>query len=159
MDFLDHAWDLKIELQYRNSPEDKNIVARNRQTLRDALDALVAGKVESFWSIFDPDVVFHEAPCLPYGGAHKGLEATKEAVGRLSAAYSSMRTVFEEVLAAGNIAIAYQTITFRVKENGNTCTLPVAELYRFRNGKVVEWRALYFDSNMVAQAITGAKSS
>jgi hypothetical protein len=34
--------------------------------------------------------------------------------------------------------------------------LPVAELFRFRDGKVVEWRALYFDACMVSKAIKSA---
>jgi limonene-1,2-epoxide hydrolase len=59
------------------------------------------------------------------------------------------------VLAAGDIVIVYQTVTFRPRENSNSLTLPVSELFRFRNGKVIEWRALYFDSNKVAKAISG----
>ena len=60
-------------------------------------------------------------------------------------------------LVARDIAVLYQTITFRVKENGNSGSLPVAEVFRFKGGKVVEWRALYFDSDMVAKALTGGE--
>jgi len=61
----------------------------------------------------------------------------------------------ERFLAAEDIVILYQTISFRVRENGNTGSLPVAEMFRFRDGKVIEWRALYFDACMVARAING----
>jgi ketosteroid isomerase-like protein len=148
----------ELILRYREPPQDEAIAARNRRTLMDALDALAAGNLDAFWSIFDADVVFHEAPCLPYGGVHQGLEATKQAFERMGRMYSSMRAELEAVLAARDIAILYQTITFKVRDNGNTGSLPVAEMYRFRDGKVVEWRALYFDSNMVAQALSGAPS-
>jgi ketosteroid isomerase-like protein len=147
--------DLQMTLQYRQRPEDEKTAAQNRKALMDALDAIKAGDFEPFWALFDPDVVFYEAACLPYGGAHKGLTATKKAYAHMSSTYSGMNAVMEQVLAAGDIAIIYQTITFRVAANGNTGTLPVSEMFRFRNGKVVEWRALYFDSNMVAKAITG----
>jgi ketosteroid isomerase-like protein len=159
MELFTEGSDIDIKLQYRVSPGDPKIAERNRMAVMNALDELVTGNVDSFWSLFDPDVVFHEAACLPYGGAHTGLKAAKEALGRLSDMYSSNHVVFEEVLAAGDIVIAYQTMAFRVKANGNTGALPVAELYRFRNGKVVEWRALYFDSNMVAQLITEGRSN
>jgi ketosteroid isomerase-like protein len=158
MDFLEEDWEFRLELQYREVPEDPETAEKNRKILLDALDALVAGDAEAFWSIFDPDVVFYEAPSLPYGGVYRGLEATKAAGVHISAAFASMRTVFEAVAAARDIVMVYQTISFRTKETGNTAAMPVSELYRFRNGKVVEWRALYFDAAMVTQAITGAKS-
>jgi hypothetical protein len=144
----------ELILHYRESP-DEAIATKNRATLMDALDALAVGNVDAFWSIFDEAVVFHEAPGLPYGGVHKGLAATKQAFVRMSQVYSHMRAELEAVLASREIAVLYQTIAFRVRENGNTGSLPVAELFRFRDGKVVEWRALYFDSNMVAKAING----
>ena len=158
MDQIDGDSDLAMRLLYREVPADERVAESNRQAVMNALDAVAAGDFEPFWAMFDKDVVFHEAGCLPYGGAHQGLEATKQAYAHLSSLYSNMRAVMEAVLAARDIVIIYQTITFRVKANGNTGTLPVSEMLRFRNGKVVEWRALYFDSNMVARAL-GANSA
>jgi limonene-1,2-epoxide hydrolase len=66
-----------------------------------------------------------------------------------------MRSVMEAVLASRDIVIIYQTITFEAKATGQTGTLPVCELFRFRDGKVIEWRAHYFDACMVAKAIKG----
>lgn len=153
MDFLEQDWDFQLLLNYRERPENPETVERNRTILLEALDKLVAGDTESFWSIYDPDVVFHEAPCLPYGGAHKGLQATKEAVNRMSAVYAKLRTEFEAVLTGGDIAIVYQTVTYQIKGSGETGSMPVSELYRFRNGKVIEWRAMYFDVSAVARAM------
>jgi len=156
MDAFMEDSDLEMVLAYRQQPEDPAVAARNRRILLEALDAIAAGNVEDFWSIFDPEVVFHEASCLPhYGGEHRGLAATQQAFERMSSVFSKTRSVFETVLAGGDLAILYQTITFEVAANGNAGTLPVAELFRFRDGKVVEWRALYFDSAMVAKAISG----
>lgn len=156
MDMFGQETANELIVRYREAPQDEVIAANNRKTLMAALDALEAGNLDGFWSIFDDDVVFHEAPCLPYGGAHKGLEATKQAFSRMGQTFSRMRAELEAVLAARDIAILYQSITFEVRNNGNTGSLPVAEMFRFRDGKVVEWRALYFDSNMVAKALTEA---
>lgn len=144
----------ELILRYREAGEDVAAAAGNRRILMDALDALAAGDLDAFWSIFHPDVVFHEASRLPYGGAHQGLAATKAAFARMGQAYSRMRAEIEAVLAARDIAVLYQTITFQVKANGNTGSLPVAEMFRFRDAKVVEWRALYFDSGLVAEALS-----
>ena len=53
------------------------------------------------------------------------------------------------------IAAHWQTITFEAAATGKTGTLPVAELFRFRSGKVIEWRAHYFDACLVAINASG----
>ena len=156
MSFLEQDWDFQLVLKYRDVKEEPAVADHNRETLLRALDKLAAGDTESYWSIFDPDVVFHEAPCLPYGGAHHGLVATQEAVNRMAGVYAKLRTEFEAVLAAGDIAMVYQTVTYRMKGSGETGSMPVSELYRFRAGKVIEWRALYFDASIIARAVAGA---
>lgn len=146
--------DLAMVFHYRDHPEAPETVRRNRQTMLDVLDQLEAGNWDAFWAIFDPDVTFYEAACLPYGGAHRGLEAAKRAYGRIGETFE-INAIMEAVLAAGDIVILYQTVNARVRANGNKVTFPVSELFRFVDGKVIEWRALYFDSDMVAKAISG----
>ena len=140
---------------YKDATEGPETVARNRQTLLNALDAIEAGNWDAFWDMFDPDVTFHEADCMPYGGAHHGLEAAKRAYGSISDVFDIGPVVLEALPADRDIVILYQKVTFKVRANGRTRTLPVAELFRFREGKVIEWRALYFDSNTLANAIAG----
>jgi len=146
---------LAMVLEYRDSPGVDATALANRQSLLDAFEQLVEGNDGPFWALFDPDASFHEASCLPYGGSHEGLDAVKRAYEHMSSTYSGMRSVFHEVLTAGEYCILYQTITFTVAANGNTGTLPVAEMFRFRDGRIVEWRANYFDACMVAKAIAG----
>jgi limonene-1,2-epoxide hydrolase len=69
--------------------------------------------------------------------------------------YSSMRAELETVSAAGDTCVLTQTITFQVRDTGRTGVMPVVEVYRFRNGRIVDWRACYFDASMVADALTG----
>lgn len=155
MSFLEEDWEFRFDMPEPAGEGDDEKTERNRETLLSAFDSLAAGDADSFWAIFDPDVVFHEPSSLPYGGAHRGIKATQDAVSRMSGAYGQLRTTFEEILFARDIALAYQTITYRIKGNGNTGTMPVAELYRFKDGKVIEWRALYSDPAVLASAIAG----
>jgi ketosteroid isomerase-like protein len=142
--------------EYRCSQGVDEIAVRNRQSLIDALDCLLEGDWGAFWALFDPEVTFHEASCLPYGGEYRGLEATKRAFAEVCATYSAVSSRMHDVLTAGDLCMLYQTSTNRVASNGNTWSFPVAELFRFRDGKVVEWRALYFDAQMAAKAIADA---
>lgn len=147
--------DFEMILEYRDSPGVDATALANRQALIQAFDQMLAGDEAPFWALFDDEASFHEASCLPYGGDHRGIAAVRKAYAEMSATYSGMRTVFHEVLTAGEYCILYQTITFRVAANGNSGTLPVAEMFRFRSGKIVEWRANYFDADLVARAIRG----
>ena len=51
--------------------------------------------------------------------------------------------------------MAYQVVDFRMRETGAQCRMEVSELYRFRSGKIIEWRAMYFDVAKVAKVMTG----
>ena len=127
----------------------------NRQALIEVLDQLQRGEEEGFWALFDPDASFHEASCLPYGGSHQGIEAIKAAFYTMCATFSAMHTEFHEVLTAGDYCILYQSIQFTVAANGNQGGFPVAEMFRFRDGRIVEWRANYFDACLMAKLIKG----
>jgi len=140
-------------LAYRDFPGFDSEAERNRKLITDALDGIQGGDFDALWTIFDPEVTFHEASCLPYGGAHQGIAATKAAYARLCDCFSAMHSVMDAVLASRDIVIIYQTITFTAKATGKGGTLPVCELFRFRDGKVVEWRAHYFDACLVADAL------
>jgi ketosteroid isomerase-like protein len=148
--------DQDMVLQYRDAPAFDDTARANRKLITDALEAVAAGDMDALWRIYDPAVTFHEAACLPYGGSHSGLEATKAAYARLCDSFSAMRSVMEAVLASRDIVIVHQTITFTAKATGRSGTLPVCELFRLRGGKVIEWRAHYFDACLVADALNGA---
>jgi ketosteroid isomerase-like protein len=154
MDSADDA-DLAMVLEFRDAPGFDATAERNRALLVGALEQIEAGNFEAFWDIYDPDVTFFEASCLPYGGAHRGLEATKRAYAQLSATFSEMKSVMEAVLASRDLCILYQTISFRTAKAGVAASFPVCEVFRFRNGKVIEWRACYFDACLMANAING----
>jgi ketosteroid isomerase-like protein len=147
--------DLATVLAFRDAPGFDETAQANRALLVGALEQIEAGNFEAFWDIYDPDVTFHEASCLPYGGSHRGLEATKRAYAQLAATFSEMKSVMEAVLASRDLCILYQTITFRTAEAGVSASFPVCEVFRFRNGKVIEWRACYFDACLMARAIDG----
>jgi len=142
-----------IMLDYRSYPAFDETAQANRQAIADALDAMAAGNADAFWSLFDPDATFYEASCLPYGGAHRGLEAVQRAFGHLAAQFSTLHSEFEALLASRDIVILYQKIEFEAANTGKTGALPVAELFRFRDGKIIEWRAHYFDACLVAEAL------
>ncbi len=143
----------QIVLGFRDKPGYDAGAEQNRQKVIDAINGLIAGDGEALWRIYDPEVTFHEASCLPYGGAHQGIEATKKAYARLCDCFSAMHANMEAVLASRDIVILYQHIRATAKATGKTASFPVCELFRFRDGKVIEWRAHYFDACLMASVL------
>lgn len=143
---------------YRRSAGLNGMAQRNREALIATLNAIIAGGREGLKALYHPDIVFHEADCLPYGGAHRGIDATRAAVGKLFETFDRLHTDVEDVLVSGDLAILYVHVDFRVRRNGRTGSFPACELYRFVDGKIVEWRVFYFDSNMVASAIAAPRA-
>lgn len=142
-----------IALDYQKYPAFDETAQANREAIADALGAMSAGDADAFWSLFDPDATFYEASCLPYGGAHKGLDAIQRAFGELASSFSKMHSEFEALLASRDIVILYQHIDFVGARTGRAGAFPVAELFRFRDGKIVEWRAHYFDACAMAEVL------
>lgn len=125
----------------------------NREALIDATHRIVAGDYDSYWALFDPEVRFHEAGCLPYGGTHEGLAATQTAYHRIGSVFSALRSEQHEILTAGDYCCLYTTITFTIAATGKTGVMPVAEIFHFRNGKIVDWRVNYFDAALFAEML------
>lgn len=145
--------DYAIRLGYRDDPPSPEDTERNRENLLAAIDCLVKGEKEPFWALFDPEMTFHEAECLPYGGSYYGLEVAQKAHDQVYELFDRIHIELEQILAAGDLAIAYCTMRYRVRKNGLTGEFTLAEVYRFCAGKVIEWRIHYFDAGKVAQAI------
>lgn len=127
----------------------------------DALDATAAANRKIIYDlyhetkgagIFDllaEDVVFRQSPSLPYGGEFHGIAAAQEAFGRVVGAWSSLNVEVEELVAAGDLVIAYIQMKAVGKATGLTYEGPTAELFRLRDGKIVEWRPVYWDTHAV----------
>ena len=141
-------------LPYRSRDASPETALRNREIILTALDAMAEGDGGPFVDLFDPDVVFYEAPGLPYGGTHRGLEATKKALSGIHETYDRTYEEIEEVAAAGDLVMLYAVVDYRVRKNGRSGTLQTLELFRFRDGKVIEWRGHYLDAASVVEDTT-----
>ena len=144
---------LQAKLRYRDPTVAPEETDRNRQAVLAAFDAVAMGDGDPFWALFDDAVVFHEAESLPYGGTFHGIEAVRAAHARIRPYFDRLDADIEQVLAAGDMVLAYLQLDFRVAGNGRSGSMPVTELYRFRDGRIIEWRALYFDAGAIAAAL------
>jgi uncharacterized protein len=125
---------------------------KNRQALFDAYRAMIDGKSNALFDLLDDNVAFHEAPSLPYGGTLYGRSGAQSGVAGMFGAWSYLRVEIEEFLAAGDLVIAYMHLTNTSRATGKIYVGPVAEVFRFQNGKITEWRPIYWDTHAAREA-------
>lgn len=134
-----------------NAPDDGlNQQAKvNRQLLLDAYKAQLTGDTESLFRLLADDVTFIEADSLPYGGTFHGPAGAQQGVGGMFTAWSHLRVEIEDILASGDLVIVYLQMTATSRETGEVYDGPTAELFRFKDGKITEWRPIYWDTHAV----------
>jgi ketosteroid isomerase-like protein len=124
----------------------------NRELLLTAYHAVAAGSQEALVALLDPEVRFFEADSLPYGVAAQGIEATIAGVGGMLAAWRDITVEIEEILAAGDLVIAYLRFIGTARHTGRVYDAVCAEVFRFRAGRIIEWRPIYWDTHAVREA-------
>lgn len=119
---------------------------RNRALIKEAYAKLKAGDEDGFYDMFAEDAVLHEAESLPYGGTWRGKAMLRAGVQRMYEAWAEMLFEVEEVTAGGDIAIVLLHTSAKGHSSGKSYAFPVCELWRFRDGKVIELRPFYWDT-------------
>ena len=102
--------------------------------------------------VLDPDVVVHEAPSLPFGGAHIGRTAVLGLMRTLRAGIDLDSVVREDVLVRGERAAAFLKVPFVLPGAADVQGMPIVETFIVRDGLITEIRPYYFDTaGLVAQ--------
>ncbi len=87
---------------------------------------------ESWYTLFDDDIVFDDAITGPI----KGIEAMKASVVGTSEGFDKFENIAEEIVAEGNKGMAVCHIK-AVTKNGKTLDSTGANFFRIENGKIV----------------------
>jgi ketosteroid isomerase-like protein len=124
----------------------------NLALIKSAFTSLLSGDIESYWAIYADDVLTAEPLSLPYGGDYIGRDAARQ-LGELvlSKQYASVDYEIREMAAGGEMVFFLLEITFVQKGCGTSLKMPVAEMWRFRDGKVIENRPFIFDAGALAR--------
>ena len=146
-------------IDFENGPPYRSSMVRKdgageAEKLRDFIVAANDGTSPgAMWTLFDPDITFHVPPELPYGGTFKGIEAVRKAHAATRDHYDRIHTEIEQIVCAGDLAIMYFQFNFRSRKNGRTGSFPMVEVFRLRDGKVIEWRGFHFAPGSVAEIL------
>ncbi|MBB4858740.1 ketosteroid isomerase-like protein [Novosphingobium chloroacetimidivorans] len=94
----------------------------------------------------------HEPQSLPYGGVYRGKAAFRKALVRVLATWADLDFTIVNYAAGGDEVIVHIYLSGAGARTGRSFGMQVLELWRLRDGKIVELRPFLFDSGRMAWA-------
>ncbi|MGE3690142.1 MAG: nuclear transport factor 2 family protein [Novosphingobium sp.] len=99
------------------------------------------------------DCVLHEAESLPYGGVYPGRELMKATLSGVTGRFDRFEYEILNYLAGGDEVVVHLHMSGVGRDSRKLFSLPVMELWRFREGKAIEMRPFLYDSAALIEAL------
>jgi ketosteroid isomerase-like protein len=109
--------------------------------------AFGAGDADRLFELFDESCIIREAPGLPIAGTYVGRGGAAEMMGKLSARYEVESAVIEVFEVSDSVVITHSQMTFTERATGNIVEMPVLEILRTKDGRLVEAQPFYWDTH------------
>lgn len=131
------------------SPEELNIkiVKRFYQYLDEG------DRDGAYANTFSEDCKLFEADALPYGGAYRGRDVMKEVLAGVMARFDEFECEIRNYLAGNDEVVVHLNLKGIGRESRKPFSIPAMELWKIRDGKVVELRPFLFDSAAMADVL------
>jgi ketosteroid isomerase-like protein len=113
----------------------------NVELARKVLDTLGRPDASRLIALSDPEVEWHSFFALSEGGVYHGYDGTRRYMRDLDDAWEVGRAEVDDALGVGDIAVLVGRIHYRGKGSGVESASPAGWMLKFRDGKVVCFRA------------------
>ena len=127
----------------------------NRDILRSFLKASERQDEEGMREYLHPEIRVIEAESLPYGGIHEGPDAFMELIPTVFGTWRDCNVTVNRWVSEGEHVILLGVMTGSGKTTGMPFEVPIAEVWTFREGKIIEVVPYYFDTKMLADVAGG----
>lgn len=127
-----------------------------RAAVRDLLDAFSRGDFERLAQRYDENIdymFYAPVSVFPFCGPRQGRVAVFQAFAELFKAYKLERQAVEAVIVDDDRAAALSDVTLTQRSTGRIVRSRLASFYRFREGRVVEYRGFIDSFDAVEQAL------
>jgi ketosteroid isomerase-like protein len=111
----------------------------------DRVAALIHDDID--WMIYGPVQVF------PFEGPRHGKVAVLEALGAIAKDYGLDRYVPQAVIVDGERAAVMSDVAFVQRTTGRTLSFRIADILRFQDGRVIEFREFTDSFDLAEQAL------
>lgn len=120
--------------------------------------AAAAGDMTAVAAMLAPDIVWHEAETLPYGGVHHGPDAVMQQVfAALGEDWSEYAAVPQRFIDGGDHVVVLGEYRGVHSRSGGHLQTPYAHVFRLADGQVVEFHQ-FTDTAIWLAAIAGESS-
>jgi ketosteroid isomerase-like protein len=114
----------------------------NVELARQVMDALSGRDLSRLLAFADPEIEWHSFFAeLGEGGVYRGLDGTRQYLSDLNDAWEIVRADVDDALGVGDVAVLVGRIHYRGKASGIETESPAGWMLKFRQGKVVCFRA------------------
>jgi len=120
------------------------------ERLRAFYQGLVVGDLAPADALFDfNELVMTEPAGLPYGGSYRGKKGLLEGIAAINAVWKRVHFTDLHYSVGEDLAIVHFTMSAISRATGKELSMPVCEVWRFRDGMVVEVAPFYWDTHAV----------
>jgi ketosteroid isomerase-like protein len=116
----------------------------NVDLARRVLDTLARRDVAGLVELSDPEVRWHSffaEVTFGQGGGYRGHDGIRQYVRDLNDAWEIVRAEVDDAIGVGSIALLVGRIRYRGKASGVETASPAGWMFKFRDGKVLRFRA------------------
>ena len=132
----------------RISKEEDNI-----KVVKKAFSLMASGKLEEFYELFSDDCEVTQAASLPFGGVYRGKDAIRFAFARIMETWEKVETHKLKYFCSGEDVIVHMVAGGVGPFTGKSFWMDILELWRVRDGKVVEMKPFFFDTARLVEAL------
>src|SRR5450631_3165502 len=109
------------------------------ERLRAFYQGLLVGNLAPAEALCDFDnLIMYEPEGLPYGGAYRGKKGLLDGISAINAVWKRIRFADLRYSVGEDLAIVHFTMSAISRATGKELSMPVCEVWRFRNGKAIE---------------------
>jgi uncharacterized protein len=132
-------------------------LAAETEALREAYAALNRNDIPAMVRAFDPQIERIEPADFPAGGTYHGLAAVQAHLSGARQTWAEGSCEPERFIVAGDKIVVFLYVRVRLKQETEWREGPLADVFTFRNGKVIQMRT--FGDRQQALEWAGVKAS
>lgn len=96
-------------------------------------------------TVLHPEVVLHQSPDLPFGGQYLGHSGYEEWAIAMSALFDKLEVYDQDFYERRDVVIATCMFKTRSRQNKSQQDLPMVQVVRMKDDKIVEFRPFYWN--------------
>jgi ketosteroid isomerase-like protein len=127
----------------------------NVDLVKTFFETALSGDLEGLKKFLHPDVRVYEADSLPYGGVKVGIDAMVGLNDEVFKFWADISITIKHIFGEGEWVAALTEMQGTSRTTGVRFKVPLSEVFRIKDGKVVEITPYYFDTKLLYDAHHG----